>query len=353
MKTHRFSLLFSLLILVGVVLSGCTGTSLTNTWPGVTSTEKIVYLADKDRVYAIDASTGAETWQFPPKRDASKPFYAPPAVSDNLIVVGNYGHMLYGLDLNGAQKWAFDSESGYFVGGSLILENMILAPSSNNALFAVSLDGKELWKFETNNAIWATPASDGQLAFVPSLDHFLYALKLSDGSVVWKKDLGSAMLSAPILTQDGTLYVSTMNGDVVAVKASDGSVLWTAKTGGQIWATPAQHEDSLYVGNVAGKVSAISAKDGSILWQKDAGSPIIAGGAVIPEGVVFPTEGGTVIAWSRDGQKELWRQTINGKLYTTPVVPGQKLVVAVTSGDKLLQSYNLNGQADWLFVEPK
>ena len=93
----------------------------------------------------------------------------------------------------------------------------------------------------------------GSLLLSRRLTTILYALKLSDGSVVWKKDLGSALLSAPMLTQDGTLYVSTMNGDVVAVKASDGSVLWTAKTGGRIWATPVLHEDSLYVGNAGGK----------------------------------------------------------------------------------------------------
>ena len=101
-------------------------------------------------------------------------------------------------------------------------------------------------------------------------------------------------------------------------------------------------------------MSAISAKDGKIVWQKDAGSPIIAGGALLPDGVVFPTEGGSLIAWSFDGQKELWNQTINGKLYTTPVVAGQTLVVAVTGeAINLSRPINLNGQVSWPFVAPK
>jgi hypothetical protein len=74
---------------------------------------------------------------------------------------------------------------------------------------------------------------------------------------------------------------------------------------------------------------------------------------VTTDSVIFTTEGGLVIAWPFSGEKELWRQTINGKLYTTPAVAGQMLVVAVTQGDKLLQAFNLNGQLAWPFVAPK
>ncbi len=60
-----------------------------------------------------------------------------------------------------------------------------------------------------------------------------------------------------------------------------------------------------------------------------------------------------MVALSYDGQKELWRQTINGKLYTTPVVAGQTLTVAVLEGDKLAQAFQVNGQVAWPFVAPK
>jgi outer membrane protein assembly factor BamB len=112
-------------------------------------------------------------------------------------------------------------------------------------------------------------------------------------------------------------------------------------------------DDVLYVGNIAGKVTAVSAADGSIVWQKDAGSPIVGGGALLPEAVAFATEGGSLIAWSLEDGQQLWTQTVGGKLYGTPVVAGENVVVPVSEGDKLLQAYNVNGQVSWPFALPE
>ncbi len=351
MKIKRFPLLIITLLLGSLFLSACSGT-LVNTWPGLTVNQRIVYLSDQS-VYAIDSSNGTMTWRFPAKPDASKPFYAAPAVGNNLIVAGNYGHFLYGIDPgNGAQKWVFEG-SGNFVGSPLIINDTILAPSSNNLLYALTLDGKLRWTFEAKNGFWATPASDGKYVYAPSLDHILYTLNLSDGKQVRTRDLGSALISSPVLTSDGILYISTMEGSIIAIKVVDGSVLWTMKTGGRVWSSPALNDNTLYVGNLDGKIFAISAKDGSVTWQKDLGGPVIAGAVFIPDGVVFQTEAGNVVAWSLDGQKQLWSQTINGKLYTTPVDAGQMVVIAVTQGDKLLQALTESGQLAWPFVAPK
>ncbi len=361
MKTNRFPFILTLVIVGSFLLSACTGSTLLRSWPGITASKDTIYLSAGSYFYAINAANGSMTWRFPEKPDNSKPFYAAPTVADTLIVAGSYGHMLYGVGTDGKQKWAFDNQSGNFVASPLVVKDTILAPSSDYSLYALSLDGKQQWSYKTNNALWATPASDGSVVYLPALDHTFYALRLTDGSVVWKKDLGSALLSSPLLTQDGKLlYVSTMDGAVAAVNTEDGSVAWTANTGGRLWSTPILYKDTLYVGNASNKVVAISAKDGKIVWTKDAGGAILAGGAFTPDttnpdGVVFPTESGKVIAYSLTGEKELWSQTISGKLYTTPVVAGQTLAVAIDEGanSMLIQAYSVSGQASWNFVTPK
>jgi eukaryotic-like serine/threonine-protein kinase len=164
----------------------------------------------------------------------------------------------------------------------------------------------------------------------------------------------SSLLSAPLVMDNGMLYVTTLEGVVAGIKTSDGSVAWQKPTNGRLWSTPAILKDVLYVGNMEGKILAISTKDGSVVWEQNAGSSIIGGGVVLTDAVVFPTEGGSLVAWDLNGQKQLWTQAINGsKLYTTPVIAGDSLVAAVTGGDKLLQAYSLSGQASWSFVMPK
>jgi len=201
--------------------------------------------------------------------------------------------------------------------------------------------------------LWTSPVSDGKIAYLPALDHHLYALNLSDGSLVWKKDLGSALLSAPLLV-DGTLYLTSMNGEVFAIKPADGSIVWQTKTDGRIWASLLFNENVLYTGNIDGKVFAISTADGNVLWQGDAGSAVVGGAALFGDGVAFPTEGGSLILFGLNGEK-LWNQSVSGKLYTTPVVSGDILVVAVTEGtDSLLaDAFTTSGQQAWFFTTPK
>jgi len=147
MKITRFPILISLLILGSLLLSACTGATAVNSWPGLSVNGNIAYLAFQGSVHAINVDTGVKVWSFPEKADASKPFYAAPAVSENLIVAGNFGHMLYGLNTNGVEQWAFDSTDGNFAGSPVIAGDTILAPSTNNRLYALSLDGKQLWTF--------------------------------------------------------------------------------------------------------------------------------------------------------------------------------------------------------------
>lgn len=367
MKTHRFPILIIALLIAALATAGCSGT-VVNSWPGVSAQQDTVYLAYQGLVYAVNAGNGQLNCQFPEKADMSKPFFAAPAVSEDVVVAGNYGHTIHALTTTCenqnkvlGEKWSFDTgekdpdkKTGNFSASPAIVGDTVLAPSTNNRLYALSLaDGSLKWYFETQNTLWATPVSDGSLVYLSALDHNLYALDLETGELIWKKDLGSSLSSAPLLTSGGTLYVSTLEGKVVALQASDGSVIWEQVTGGRLWSTPVLHEDVLYVGNDAGKVMALAASDGTVAWEQTAGGPVIGGGVIMNETIAFPTESGALVGWSLDGKDQTLNQTIGGKLYTAPVIAGEKAVVAVMEGDKLLQALTLDGGLNWTFVQPK
>lgn len=362
MKTPRFSLLVTLILVMSYLLTACAGGAVVNSWPGASADETLVYVSYQGRVLAVNASNGTLTWQFPAEDPTpAKPFYAAPAVSEDLIVAGNYGKELFALDKSGKPIWEgpFTTTAGNFAATPLIVGDTILAPASDDNLYAVDRTGKQLWKFKTRNVLLAQPSSDGEVVYLPAMDHRLYALNISDGSLVWEADLGSALTSAAIL--DGEmLYLGTMGGEVVAVNTSDGSVAWRKEVGGEIWATPVLGEDTLFVGNrsnddTASKVIALSTTDGAVIWQLDTEAPVIGGGVLLPDGVAFPLENGKLVAYALAGGNTLWTQTINGKLYSTPVVAGNNVVVPVTQNEQnqLLQAVGLNGQISWPFTAPK
>jgi len=351
----RFPALVFLLALTGLLLSGCSGGAVISGWPGISAREDTVYLSYQGAVYAVNANTGALSWQFPKdKPDATKPFYAPAAFGpDGMVVVGNFGHTLYALGADGNELWQYSIGSGNFMASAFVTDSTILAPASDDYLYAVNLDGALVWKFKAENMLWGQPVSDGELVYLPGLDHNLYALNLQDGKEVWREDLGSALLGGPVLSEDGTLYISTLAGDGIAFDPFAKQTLWTRSTGGRIWSSPTLFDDVLYVGNDGNKIFAISAADGSILWQQDAGSPIIGGAVVWSEGVAFPKEDGNLVAWDLNGEKQLWTNSVGGKLYTTPAVVGDQLIAPVTGGDEILKAFSLSGQGSWGFTLPK
>jgi outer membrane protein assembly factor BamB len=359
-KNVRFPGFIALVILIGLLLSSCTGAAAVNNWPGVSANQNVVYLSYQAYVYAVNADSGTMIWRFPKdKADPNKPFFAAPSFGpDGLIVVGNYGNVLYGLNNNGDIQWQFTAANAHFVASPLVLEDVILAPASDNSLYALSMDGTQRWKYQTSNMLWAQPASDGELVFQPGMDHFLYALRLSDGSLAWKRDLKSSLVSAPVVGDDGSLFINTMSGEVLALNPADGTEKWSFPTQGSLWSAPVFSDGTLFVGTSAnktqGKVLAISAANGAKVWEVDAGSPVVGGGALLQDAVAFPTEGGSLISWSMADGKQEWTQPIGGKLYSTPVVVNDKLVVAVTQGEnKVLQAVNFNGQISWPFALPK
>jgi eukaryotic-like serine/threonine-protein kinase len=369
MKIPRFPLIFTISLLFGLLLSACSGAMPINTWPGLSAGENTVYLAYQTAVFAIDANNGNLTWRFPADAKGGSSVFAPPVVADSQVVVGSYGNALYGLNpTSGAQNWVFPSttsgsqngvypkEGSHFVASPLVINDTILAPSSDYNLYALDSRGNYRWRFKTGNVLWGQPASNGELVFLPAMDHNLYALRLLDGSKVWSADLGGSLMNTPVL-QDNTLFVSTIGGLVAALDARDGKVLWSQDIGEKVWSPLVYHEDKLYFGTSDGNVYSLSTNTNvdaasRVLWKVAVDGPVVGAGAVTQNGLVFTTETGAIQSLRFTGEK-LWSQKVNGKLYTTPVVINDTLIVAATDGDALLTAYNLDGGQKWIFSVPK
>ena len=90
MKLKRFFPILIFLILT-LVLSSCTGGSgsfRATSWPGVTVDQDTVYVAYEQQVLALRVKDGGLIWSYPAEPSARQLFYAPPAVSEDLLIVG-------------------------------------------------------------------------------------------------------------------------------------------------------------------------------------------------------------------------------------------------------------------------
>ncbi len=354
MKRNRLSLLL-LLVSTALLLTACTGAIGASSWPGITPAGDTVYIAYATAVHAINVQPGAanQVWAAPVEANNRVNYYAAPAVTDNLVVVGDYSNQLHALQRSsGTESWIFPGATGRYIARPLVVDQAIYAPNADGFLYALDIQGNLKWKFKTEQGLWAQPASNGSVVFQPSMDHFLYAVNAQDGSQLWKVDLGGAAVSSPVLS-DGQIYVSTLTNEMLSVDATTGQILWRAKTKDAIWAAPVLNEGTLYFGDLSSTAYSVNAKNGSVNWQQElGGGSIIGAAAVIDQGVVFVAEQGLVQAISFDGQK-LWNATINGKLYSDPAVVNNRIVIGIVQGDNLLAALDFNGSVVWNFALPK
>jgi outer membrane protein assembly factor BamB len=214
------------------------------------------------------------------------------------------------------------------------------------------MNGVEQWSFETAEPLWGSVAVNGSQVYLPIMDRAVYALDAESGKEVWKTDLEGAVVSEPALGEDGMLYVSTLGNAVYALDTESGRIIWRFDTNDGVWASPTLHDGVIYVGDASGVIYAVDAVSGRGQWQIEAGSPIVGSGAVYSDGLFFGTEGGELLSVSLDGKKQ-WTRSVEGKLYTTPIVTEDRIVAAVTDGDNLLIAWDLQGNEVWAFEQPK
>ncbi len=365
MKFNRL-FLFALLTILTVLLSACGAPPATN-WPGVSTDGELIYLASNSHVYVVQAQSGTEATanisgkisplRFPSEYNAEMSFYAPPALTTNgMFVVGSAassGHALYAADAStGNIRWSFETDKPW-LGGALVVGEAIFAPSGNGALYSFDTAGSQRWeKNLSKHALWTTPVSDGNYIYLATLDHMLYAIDIDSGATVWEKELDNGVIGSPAIVE-GALYVGTLYGNLYAIDASSGNTNWVRPLEGSIWGTPGFSDGTLYIGTVfgkAGKFYAIDAATGSVKWFRDEEGSIVAGPLVVDQQVIYVTEMGRVQSLDTSGVPK-WQDSFDkNKIYTTPLLVDEMIVVAPMGSQFLMVAYDLNGAKKWTFT---
>jgi hypothetical protein len=151
-----------------------------------------------------------------------------------------------------------------------------------------------VWAFQAGNPIYASPAVVNDTVYVNSDSGKLYALKVSDGSVIWQTNFGSGSDHAddsPAVA-DGVVYVGSGNG-YYAFNASDGSNRWYFTSPysprwrtGYVYSSPVVAGNIVYFGSSDSYVFALNASNGSLVWSYRTGD-FVFGSPAIANGIVY------------------------------------------------------------------
>jgi outer membrane protein assembly factor BamB len=201
------------------------------------------------------------------------------------------------------------------VSGSPVIDGAgrIFVGGSNGTVAAVDRQGSLLWAVPVGGAVWGTPlvGAGGELLVATAAGQ-LVAIDAASGAILRRTALGGAVAeSSPSEGPDGTLYVGTVEGDLVAV-APDGSIRWRNGFGSGLHGSPAVREDgTVLAGDGVGRFRGVSAA-GATLFEVRFGDAVGSSSPLlVPEGSITGCRDGRLYAVGPAG----------GMLWSAPISP--------------------------------
>ncbi|MBI5823535.1 MAG: PQQ-binding-like beta-propeller repeat protein [Chloroflexi bacterium] len=357
MKTKRF-LLISLLALGAIILSACSRAPISTNWAGLAADAERAYLSNGAFLYAVDVQSGREAWRYPAEANTKRIFYAAPVLTqDGQLLIGSAGtdHPLISLNPEtGKENWAenFTGAKGAWMASPLVFNEKIYAPNTDGFLYILDMEGKQAADpIELGGALWSTPSTDGTLLYVTSLDHHFHVIDPAANQINETIDLGGAAPGSPAVGADG-VYVGSFASTIEFIQSNGNhEVITTA--GNWIWGTPVIDGNTLYYADLDGVVYSLDIDSGRQNWdgvQPD--GPVVASLLVVADQLYVATESGSFFALDREG-KIAWEKTPGGKIYTSPVLSGDLILVAPYQAEFALVAYDAEGKQAWTFTPEK
>jgi len=226
-------------------------------------------------------------------------------------------------------------------------ETTAYVPLKDGHLVAVNLDtGEAKWMVELTTTL--TPATGDGFVFVAG-ENVIRALDAATGKVQWTTALPGGA-AAPLYWDTSWLLASTPAGDLAAFRASDGSLVWRQQLGAPLAATPAPALDRVYLSLTDGRLLAVSLATGATAWTRKIPGKI-AGFLALPDQLVFGTTENLVYSLDVAKGHDRWTWRVGGDVIGLPIADSKRIYF--TARDNLLRAVDRkSGNLRWKAALP-
>ena len=194
-----------------------------------------------------------------------------------------------------AVQWKFKT-TGKVISTPVVEGDVVYVGSTDHKLYAVNrADGSLKWAFDTYGPVNSSPAVDQGLVMFASVDGRFYAVDVTTGKQKWMfrtsgesrftapgihgaiprtemmADPFDVFLSSPAVAK-GVVYFGSGDHSVYAVDVATGTLRWKFKTGDVVHASPAVVNNVVYIGSWDRNMYALDATSGTKLWQYQTGA---------------------------------------------------------------------------------
>ncbi len=228
---------------------------------------------------------------------------------DDSYFVGDENGVFHAFQPGTGERWSYRT-GNQITGGAILSGNLIWVGSHDHTLYAFDPHSGECrHQVECGGQINATPVIDAErrYLFLGNCDGKLRRIEIRTGNVAGELDFESPIPAQPVLF-DGLLYVQTHGGELIVVDTEGWTVRWRQPVQAGSIAAPFV-TGTIAVANLTGKIFPIfDRKSGDSIGSLEADeplTPIQAGSDSILYGV---TCRGKLYRWNR--KERIWHRTM-------------------------------------------
>lgn len=292
----------------------------------------VVYVIGSSTLYALNASTGKEIWNYDNNGrilfanstiydgnivlvskgvkfinastgvlngeiQETSHSYSSPVIVNNVLYYGTgESGLLKAFDLKTKkEKWATSVVYWADASPTVYKGNVFIAVKNGSCFNAYDAEtGVLKWKTNTINGNMSgfINACTFENLVITSGSYSFKAFDINTGAIKWKFEECNGTTSSPT-ESEGIIYFGDDNSNFYALDATNGSLKWKYKTGAILDSSPIVDQDFVYIYGKDSFVYAFNKKTGELQWKYQIGSPsdysyaYVESSPVVFEGVLY------------------------------------------------------------------
>lgn len=213
------------------------------------------------------------------------------------------------------------------------------------------------WQYRTDAVTNLTPAADSERVYLPLQKGSVVSVRLSDGVLAWKSDVGGVVSAAPV-ADARSVYVATetlpspkstypqATGVLRALSRQSGLTTWMRTLPFPVRGDISVNADSLFVTSSDGRLYAIRKQTGEIKWVKYNSSPFSSQHVLLGADLYVGDSEGDIMALEQESGRTLWRYRTRKSL-RTPTAVYENVVYAGTADGYVFGIERVSGRLKW------
>ena len=179
-------------------------------------------------------------------------------------------------------------------------------------------DGTLVWRRQLGAPLVSAPGPALDRLFLPLADNRLVAVLLANGETMWERKLTAPVTA--LLALDDQLVFGTAAKDLISVDLTHGRERWTWRLGGDMAGVPAADDKRIYFASRDNILRAVDRKSGNLRWKADLASRPAGGPLRLNDVLVMPLVSSQIVGFDPVTGKPTVTATAAGEIGVQPYV---------------------------------